>query len=421
MTKYEKIVYLILLTCTFLTSKAQNMQRVQQTIDTLCSQTMLGRGYVNKGDIIAANYIKKRFEEIGVKPIKEKYFQYFKLDINTFPKKIKLKLGKQKLQIGEDFILNSISKSGKGRAKILHLDTAIFTNKEVQQSFLDQKVSKTAIVYDQKYQTKFLDLPREVFEKIYQAKAIIELQSTKLTASLSSQQITNPYFQLKKEDFDFEAKKIKFRVEAELIKNRISQNVLGFIEGTQEPDSFLVLTGHYDHLGAMGQAYFPGANDNASGISMILEMANYYAKNPHKYSILLIAFGAEEAGLIGSRYYVHSPWVNLENMKVLVNLDLVGTGDEGMTIVNGAIFKEDFEKILQINKDKKYLPTIKKRGVAANSDHYFFSENGVKAFFFYTLGGITAYHDINDIAKTLPLTRYKEVFALIKDYLNTYK
>lgn len=421
MKKYKQVIFSLILTFVFFALEAQNMQRVKETIDTLCSKTMLGRGYVANGDKIAANYIKKRFEGIGLQAIKENYFQYFKLDINTFPKKVKCKLGKQKLEIGKDFILNSISKSGKGKARLLYLDTLIFTDKTKQEEFLTQKVNKTAIVYEQKYQTKFLDLPKKVFEKIYESKAIIELQHNKLTASLSSQQITNPIFQLKKEDFNFEAKKIKFRVEAELLKGRVSQNVLGFVEGTQEPDSFLVITGHYDHLGAMGQAYFPGANDNASGISMLLELATYYAKNPHKYSILFIAFGAEEAGLIGSRHYVYSPLVNLERLKVLVNLDLVGTGDEGMTIVNGAIFKDDFDKILKINKEKRYLPTIKKRGVAANSDHYFFSENGVKAFFFYTLGGITAYHDINDIAKTLPLTKYKELFALIKDYFATYE
>lgn len=420
MKKYGKLLFPIILIFTFVSLEAQNMQRVKQTIDTLCSKTMLGRGYINHGDKTAANYIKQRFEEMGLKPIKEGYFQYFKMDINTFPKKIKFKIGKQKLSIGKDFILNSISKSGKGVAKILHLDTLIFTDKEVQNKLLEKDLRKTAIVYEQKYQTKFLDLPRKVFEKIYQSKAIIELQANKLTAALSSQQITNPYFQIKKEDFDFEAKKVKFRVDAELVKDRISQNVLGFVEGTQEADSFLVITGHYDHLGAMGQTYFPGANDNASGISMILELADYYAKNPHKYSILFIAFGGEEAGLIGSRHYVYSPLVNLERMKVLINLDLVGTGDNGMTIVNGAIFKEDFNKILKINQEKKYLPTIKRRGVAANSDHYFFSENGVKAFFFYTLGGITAYHDIYDVAKTLPLTKYKELFSLIKDYIATY-
>jgi aminopeptidase YwaD len=77
----------------------------------------------------------------------------------------------------------------------------------------------------------------------------------------------------------------------------------------------------------------------------------------------------------------------------------------------------EFGLLEDINKRKSYLPVIKKRGVAANSDHYYFSENDVPAFFFYTLGGITAYHDIYDKPKTLPLTKFKEVFLLISDFI----
>ena len=60
---------------------------------------------------------------------------------------------------------------------------------------------------------------------------------------------------------------------------------------------------------------------------------------------------------------------------------------------------------------------IKSRGKAANSDHYFFTEAGVPAFFFYTLGGISAYHDVFDIAETLPLTEYEDVFKLFVDFI----
>jgi hypothetical protein len=67
-----------------------------------------------------------------------------------------------------------------------------------------------------------------------------------------------------------------------------------------------------------------------------------------------------------------------------------------------------------------YLKEVKIRGKAANSDHYYFSEKGVKAFFIYTLGGIKAYHDVYDKAETLPLTKFEELFELItrfSDYL----
>jgi hypothetical protein len=63
------------------------------------------------------------------------------------------------------------------------------------------------------------------------------------------------------------------------------------------------------------------------------------------------------------------------------------------------------------------MPKINKRTNAPNSDHYFFATKGVKAIFIYTLGGIKAYHDIYDRAETLPLTKFKELFGLLTDFI----
>lgn len=98
----------------------------------------------------------------------------------------------------------------------------------------------------------------------------------------------------------------------------------------------------------------------------------------------------------------------------------MGTGDEGITVVNGAVFKKDFDALKEINNANNLLKDVKIRGKAANSDHYHFSEKGVKAFFIYTMGGIKAYHDVYDKAETLPLTKFEELFQLITrfaDYL----
>lgn len=99
-------------------------------------------------------------------------------------------------------------------------------------------------------------------------------------------------------------------------------------------------------------------------------------------------------------------------------MDLMGTGSEGATIVNGTIFPNQFQKLQNINQKNEYLPIIKKRGKAANSDHYWFSEKGVPAFFIYLVGGIKAYHDIEDVSKTLPLTKFEDSFRLIRDFVD---
>src|SRR6201999_64747 len=95
---------------------------------------------------------------------------------------------------------------------------------------------------------------------------------------------------------------IEVSVGAKFIRNYTSQNVIGYVKGKDNPDSFIVFTAHYDHLGQMGKkVYFPGANDNASGVAMLLSLARYYSKPEHKpkCSIVFIAFGGEEVALLG--------------------------------------------------------------------------------------------------------------------------
>ena len=167
-----------------------------------------------------------------------------------------------------------------------------------------------------------------------------------------------------------------------------THNVVGYIKGSLYPDSFIVYTAHYDHLGQMGKdVYFPGANDNASGVSMLLNLASYYEKkrkSTEKCSIAFIAFAGEEAGLIGSKYFTEHLLIPLGNMKFLINLDLLGTGNEGMMVVNATEFPRQFALLNGINKKKKYLRKIGERGKARNSDHYWFTEKGVPSFFSFT-------------------------------------
>ncbi len=408
---------------------AQDMQQVRLTIDTLASAQMHGRGYVNNGDRIAANYLYQRFEEIGLKPLGKTYLQSFEMDINTFPKHLKLKIGKQKLELGKDFIINAISKSGKGRAKFVRLDTLIYTSNEAKEKFVKKNLNHQMLWYPQAEYNQIIELPQFVINKIYEAKAVVEVKTNQLTASLSQRQLSNPFFEVSQASLDSclanypsKKKKIKakFRVDAELLTNYESQNVIGYLKGTTQPDTFLVIAAHYDHLGRLGKkAYFPGANDNASGVALLLELAKFYQKPENRlpYSIAFMAFGGEEAGLLGSLHYIKNPLFSLRNIKFLLNFDLVGTGDEGITVVNGAIFEEAFKKLVEINQTYQYLPDIKRRGFAANSDHYFFTEMGVPSFFIYTLGGITAYHDIYDTAEGLPLTKFEELFALTREFI----
>jgi aminopeptidase YwaD len=203
-------------------------------------------------------------------------------------------------------------------------------------------------------------------------------------------------------------------IENKVIPDFKASNICGMVKGTVKPDSIIMITAHYDHLGGMGKdTYFPGANDNASGVSLLLNLARYYAAHPQPYSIGFICFAGEEAGLIGSKYFTENPLVPLKRIRFLINTDLAGTGEEGITVVNATEFPKEFAMMNTINDKNTLLFKINARGKAANSDHYFFTEKGVPAFFFYTLGGIKAYHDVFDKPETLPLNEHEDLFKLL--------
>jgi aminopeptidase YwaD len=236
----------------------------------------------------------------------------------------------------------------------------------------------------------------------------------KLTWSVSQEESGITVVLIDKNTIAGEPTTFDVHITNKFIKKFKASNVCAVVKGTALPDSVILITAHYDHLGGMGtETYFPGANDNASGISLLLNLARYYAKNPQKYTIGFICFAGEEAGLVGSKYFTEHPIVPLKKIRFLINTDLAGTGEEGITVVNATEFPAEFALMNSINDEYRLITKINPRGKAANSDHYFFSEKGVPAFFFYTLGGIKAYHDVLDKPATLPLNEHEDLFKLI--------
>lgn len=399
------------------------MARVNYNLDTLCAPGMHGRGAIHDGDKIAAKFLANYFKKFGLLPFMpdSSYFQTFPYDINTFEEQVKFDIPNRKFLLGRDYILHPSSGKGKGEYKIIRIDTSVFSNSVRAADFFKQNLSKKAIVIGQAEVKKIKSLPPDYQQQLVSAGCIIEVVEKKLTASLSNEQFPRPWIQVLPAILQPLPKKIRIQTTPVLKPNCSTQNVVGMIKGSSSSDSCIVVTAHYDHLGRMGpQVYFPGANDNASGVCMLVEMMSYYNRigNRPRLNIVFIAFGAEEAGLIGSKYFVDHPLVPLEKIKFLVNLDMLGTGDEGIMVVNGAVYSKEFSLLEKINLENKYLPAIKKRGKAANSDHYFFTERGVPAFFFYTLGGVSHYHDVYDIPATLPLTKYSQVYNLLTEYLD---
>ncbi|MFC4262163.1 M28 family metallopeptidase [Ferruginibacter yonginensis] len=356
--------------------KAQDISYNKNIVNELTSSTYWGRGYTNNGMKKAADYLAAAFEKNGLQPLqKNKYLQPFTYNANSFPGKMEVTINGKKLTPGVDFIVSPDCKGVDAKGTLEQVDSVTFVDKK---------------------------------------NSIIVVQNDKLTWSAAQKVVPYTVIEINKKTFTETPTSIKANIENELIKNFEANNVAAFVKGTAQPDSFIFITAHYDHLGGMGSnTYFPGANDNASGVALLLSLSKYYAAHPQKYSIGFILFAGEEIGLLGSKYFTEHPLTPLKNIRFLINTDLAGTGDEGITVVNATEFPKEFAIMNNINNNNKYLSAIGARGKAANSDHYWFTEKGVPAFFFYTRGGIAAYHDVFDKAETLPLNEQADLQSLL--------
>ncbi|RAK68357.1 M28 family metallopeptidase [Hymenobacter edaphi] len=400
-------------------AQAQDMARARQTIATLASPRLHGRGYVQQGERRAADYLRRRFQALGLQPLAPDYYQPFTFDVNTFPGRLSLRVGAQQLTPGADFIAAPSSGGGQLQGRPIRLDSLIFSDEAAGQRFLHEPLRGRILVLRQRDAERLRILPEVFAQHVAEAAARIELVPGKLTASLAPAQAGQVQLQVLASRWPAGPSPVRLAVEARLRTSYPTQNVVGMVRGAVQPDSFIVVTAHYDHLGRMGrQAYFPGANDNASGTALLLELAAHYAQPAHRprYSVAFLAFGAEEAGLVGSRYFVAHPLLPLDRIRFLLNLDLEGTGQAGATVVNGKVHEREYQLLENLNSTGHYLPGLAPRGRAANSDHYPFAEAGVPAFFLYLRGTPTHYHDVHDQAETLPLSGFAGLFGLLRAY-----
>lgn len=384
----------------------------RKVITELTSKKYFGRGYLKHGDKKAAHFIKKQFSNLGLKPVNNRWFQHFTHPVNRFPKNVSLITDTKSWIPGKEFIIHHQSSASNGTWPIAWADSSEIIS-SLNNDF-DSCYVITRPVYN-KYQ-------KEITSLLFKRKkgALVILETNKLTWSVGTSVFNIPVVEVYDSLFSRQIKNITIKADAEFNARYDSKNVIGLITGNKKPDSLIVITAHYDHLGGMGnKTFFPGANDNASGVAMLLSLAEYFSKkgNRQPYSILFIAFAGEEAGLQGSKYYTEHPLIALTKIRFLINLDLLGTGDDGIMVVNATEFEKDFSILQSINDTAKYVRNIGKRGKAKNSDHYYFSEKGVPAFFIYTLGGVTWYHDVMDKSETLPLTKYDNVFQLLKSFV----
>lgn len=400
-------------------TQAQTKKYALKVLDILTSEQYHGRGYVNDGDRKAADYIAGEFERMGVKKFGDSYLQHFNLNVNTFPSDMDMEADGTALKPGVDFVVEPHSGSENGTFTPVWVDQDNFSASTLKaiKSKGNILVLDARGIEDKELIGKF----RTTMYKQSSRMPVIWMTDKKFTWAVGRQASSHAMLEVQGGKVTRKTESITLNIKHQYIPNYQSQNVVGYIEGKHKKKrkQYIVIGGHYDHLGRMGtDTYFPGANDNASGIAYILSLVQHYSENPPDYSIVFMAFGAEEAGLVGSEYFAANPLFPLKKIRFMLNLDIMGTGNEGITLVNSTEFTEEYELMLTINNEKDLLAKLKKRGPTQNSDHYPFYKNGVRCFFIYTLGGNPAYHDVVDISENLEFVEFEDLHALFIEFID---
>jgi aminopeptidase YwaD len=205
----------------------------------------------------------------------------------------------------------------------------------------------------------------------------------------------------KPKSLPLEAMHVQMSIAVEEVK-RTTYNIVGFLEGSDPvlKNEVIVIGAHHDHLGYGGEgsgslrpdtiAIHNGADDNASGTSGLLELAQAFAAKKHelKRSVLLISFGAEELGLLGSAYYVKNPTVPIERMVAMLNMDMIGRLDNRKLIVYGIGTSPGFEALAKKHNarsagDSIFALRLVRDGFGP-SDHSSFYAKQIPVFHFFT-------------------------------------
>lgn len=218
---------------------------------------------------------------------------------------------------------------------------------------------------------------------------------------------------------DFPGLAVKGSVAYEM-ETKIGRNVIGLLPATgPSPEKYVVIGGHYDHLGISGGEIYNGADDNASGIAGIIELAKEFANNPRRTrSILFMAYSGEEMGLLGSEHYVSNPTVPMENITAMLNMDMIGKlrqngGGERLTI-HGLGTGSSFKGLVEEHAANSGLTYDADDSARGPSDHASFYEGGVPSLFFFT-GVHEDYHQPGDDTDKVDYEGAAKILGMVGD------
>lgn len=166
-------------------------------------------------------------------------------------------------------------------------------------------------------------------------------------------------------------------------------NVIGRIDGSQQPRRYIVISAHYDHLGTVNGVVFNGADDNASGTAALFAIARYFVGKPPRNSLIFAAFDAEELGQHGSLAFVKQPPVPARSISLNLNLDMIGREPDRRLFVVGTRFQPFLRPMVEAVAAKSPVRLLfghddpsRPEDWTEDSDHFSFIKAKIPALYF---------------------------------------
>ena len=399
--------------------QAQDMAHYKQVIKELSSAKYQGRGYAYGGANKAGKYLAKEYKEAGVDEV---MLQPFTIDINTFPGKMEMSVDGRKLIPGVEFSMREYSPGVRGTYKLYYVDTNNYDAEKMFADLAKPEYKDCFVVCDFWFSYRHY----QDFKKIWGKEGC---------TNAGMIQTWEPYLKFYKaygekimgkpviwatSEFPKDAQNITVNIENKFLKDYELFNVIAKVEGKRH-DSCFVFTAHYDHLGNLGKkVFFAGANDNASGNAAIVTLAAYYAQNRPEFDMYFISFSGEDANLRGSEWFVAHPIVPLEQIKFLINIDMIGDNNPVQYLETNS--DRGFATFDKINSEKRYFKGLNRGELAGNSDHYPFTEKGVPSILFENEEGdaFKYYHTTFDTYENALFDTYEPIFKLVRDFVEKY-
>ena len=440
---------------------------ISRHLHVIAADSMEGRKTGEIGQKKAAKYISEHFKNIGLKPpVKTEegmsYYQEFQMVSQTW-KEVYIKVGSEKFNFLKDVYVYGNSDfqqetqldvvfAGKGNEsdyasiKVEGKAVVLISEKaeeEAKAAFARKKGAKTVVFIKGKNQEEFIEAVD--FNSYYLKRPIKQIKSPKpkddtrfyISPRLAAKILNTTEDKLSSLNSasKLQIQKIAIKAATDEKIQFSSENVLGFLEGTDKKDEIVVITAHYDHIGKDGDVINNGADDDGSGTVSVMEMAEAFAKakdegHGPRRSILFMTVAGEEMGLFGSSFYTDTePVFPLENTVVDLNIDMIGriggdyiaknNPDYIYLIGSDKLSKELHELSEKVNKeyihlklDYKYNDENDPNRFYYRSDHYNFAKNNVPIIFYFN--GVHAdYHRPTDTVEKIHFPKMEKIARLV--------